>query len=73
MDKSVMANGTNGFACARLCPRAARAAKLAINAGIVKPVQFQEFAEAVKRGGCFWAVMNELPPGSVGSLRPKTP
>jgi CheY-like chemotaxis protein len=47
--------------------------QLGINAYIVKPVQFQEFVEAVKQVGAFWAVVNEPPPGSVRSLRPKTP
>jgi two-component system response regulator len=37
---------------------------LNINAYVVKPVKFQEFAEAVKQVGAFWAVLNELPPGS---------
>ena len=46
---------------------------LGVNAYIVKPVGFQEFVEAVKIVGAFWAVFNEPPPGSVPSLRPKTP
>jgi CheY-like chemotaxis protein len=47
--------------------------QLGVNAYIVKPVQFKEFVEAIKVVGAFWAVMNEPPPGSVGSSRPKTP
>ena len=47
--------------------------QLGVNAYIVKPVQFQEFVEAVKQVGVFWAVINEPPPGSKGSLRAKTP
>ena len=47
--------------------------QLGVNAYIVKPVQFQEFVEAVKQVGAFWAVVNEPPPGCVRSLRPKTP
>ena len=43
------------------------------NAYIVKPVVFQEFVEAVKAVGAFWAVVNEPPPGSVRALRPQTP
>ena len=39
--------------------------QLGVNAYIVKPVQFQEFVEAVKLVGAFWAVVNEPPPGSV--------
>jgi CheY-like chemotaxis protein len=46
--------------------------ELGVNAYIVKPVQFQEFVEAVKLLGAFWAVVNEPPPGSVGSGRGKT-
>jgi len=43
--------------------------QLGVNAYIVKPVQFQEFVEAVKLLGAFWAVVNEPPPGSVRSLQ----
>jgi CheY-like chemotaxis protein len=32
------------------------------NAYVVKPVDFQDFIEAVKQVGVFWAVINELPP-----------
>jgi len=35
---------------------------LGANAYVVKPVDFQEFIEAVKQVGVFWAVINELPP-----------
>jgi CheY-like chemotaxis protein len=45
--------------------------QLGVNAYIVKPVQFQEFVEAVKLIGAFWAVVNEPPPGSVRKLRAK--
>ena len=44
---------------------------LGVNAYIVKPVGFQEFVEAVKIVGAFWAVFNEPPPGSVLRLPPK--
>ena len=47
--------------------------QLGVNAYIVKPVQFQEFVEAVKMLGAFWAVVNEPPPGSLRLLRPRTP
>jgi CheY-like chemotaxis protein len=47
--------------------------QLGVNAYIVKPVQFQEFVEAVKLLGAFWAVVNEPPPGSTRSAGPKTP
>jgi CheY-like chemotaxis protein len=46
--------------------------QLGVNAYIVKPIQFTEFVEAIKVVGAFWAVMNEPPPGSVRSSRPKT-
>jgi two-component system, response regulator len=32
-----------------------------VNAYVVKPVQFQEFVEAIKHLGFFWAKLNELP------------
>jgi CheY-like chemotaxis protein len=47
--------------------------ELGANAYIVKPVGFKEFVEAVKQVGAFWAMLNEPPPGSVRSLRLKTP
>jgi CheY-like chemotaxis protein len=47
--------------------------ELGVNAYIVKPVGFPEFVEAVKQVGAFWAMFNEPPPGSVRSVRPKTP
>src|SRR5207302_871916 len=38
--------------------------KLGVNAYVVKPVDFQQFVDAVKQVGAFWAVLNEPPPGS---------
>lgn len=38
---------------------------LGVNAYVVKPVVFQEFIDAVKNLGLFWAVVNEPPPGSL--------
>jgi CheY-like chemotaxis protein len=38
---------------------------LGVNAYVVKPVAFQEFIDAVKSLGLFWAVVNEPPPGSL--------
>lgn len=35
---------------------------LGANAYVVKPVDFHAFAEAVKRLGVFWALVNEPPP-----------
>jgi DNA-binding NarL/FixJ family response regulator len=31
------------------------------NAYVVKPVQFQEFVEAIRHLGFFWAMLNEPP------------
>ena len=43
--------------------------KLGVNAYVVKPLQFHEFADAIRLVGAFWAVLNEPPPGST----PKAP
>jgi CheY-like chemotaxis protein len=43
--------------------------KLGVNAYVVKPVDFQQFIEAVKELGAFWAIINEPPPGSVGKAK----
>jgi response regulator of citrate/malate metabolism len=32
-----------------------------VNAFLVKPVDFQQFHEALKTLGVFWAVVNDLP------------
>ena len=40
--------------------------RLGVNAYVVKPVKFQDFVEAVKQVGAFWAVLNEPPPGAAG-------
>ena len=39
--------------------------KLGANAYVVKPVDFTNFVDAVKKLGMFWAIINEPPPGSV--------
>ncbi|HXD30892.1 MAG TPA: response regulator [Pyrinomonadaceae bacterium] len=36
--------------------------KLGVNAYVVKPVDFHQFVDAVKRIGVFWAMVNEPPP-----------
>ncbi len=36
--------------------------KLGVNAYVVKPVRFVEFAEAIKQIGMFWVLLNEQPP-----------
>ncbi|MEO8623332.1 MAG: response regulator [bacterium] len=38
-----------------------RSYELGVNAYVVKPVKFQDFFDAVKQVGAFWAVMNEVP------------
>lgn len=37
---------------------------LGVNAYVVKPVDFHEFLNAVKKLGVFWAMVNEPPPGT---------
>jgi CheY-like chemotaxis protein len=37
--------------------------RLGANAYVVKPVRFNEFVEAIKGIGVFWALINEPPPG----------
>lgn len=36
--------------------------KMGVNAYVVKPVDFHEFMDAVKKLGVFWAIVNEPPP-----------
>jgi CheY-like chemotaxis protein len=43
-------------------PDLKRCYELGANAYVVKPVDFEDFIEAVKQVGVFWAVINELPP-----------
>jgi CheY-like chemotaxis protein len=43
----------------------ARSYKLGVNAYVVKPVDFQEFVNAIKELGVFWGLINEPPPGSM--------
>lgn len=40
-----------------------RSYAIGVNAYVVKPVNFQDFIEAVKELGVFWALLNETPPG----------
>jgi len=42
-----------------------RSYSLGVNAYVVKPVEFQQFLDAVRELGIFWAVINEPPPGSI--------
>jgi CheY-like chemotaxis protein len=39
--------------------------QLGVNAYVVKPMKFQDFVEAVKQVGGFWALTNEAPLGSL--------
>lgn len=41
--------------------------QLGVNAYVVKPVEFEEFMQAVRTLGLFWAILNEPGPG-VGRL-----
>jgi CheY-like chemotaxis protein len=43
-------------------PDLKRSYELGANAYVVKPVDFQDFIQAVKEVGVFWAVINEVPP-----------
>ena len=45
--------------------------RLGVNAYVVKPVDFHEFARAVKELGIFWAIINEPPPGSIKNPKMK--
>lgn len=36
-----------------------------VNAYVVKPVQFEQFVQAVSELGMFWALINEPPPGTM--------
>lgn len=35
---------------------------LGVNSYVVKPVDFQQFVDSVKKLSCFWALINEPPP-----------
>jgi CheY-like chemotaxis protein len=35
--------------------------KLGVNAYVVKPVDFNQFIDAIKQMGAFWAILNEIP------------
>lgn len=40
--------------------------RLGVNSYVRKPVDFNEFVEAVRQVGLYWLVLNEGPPNSVG-------
>ena len=39
-----------------------RSYDLGVNAYVVKPVEFRQFTESVRKLSCFWALINEPPP-----------
>ena len=43
-------------------PDLIQAYELGVNAYVVKPVDFHQFADAVKQIGVFWTILNEMPP-----------
>ena len=45
-----------------------RSYDLGVNAFVVKPVDFNQFVEAIRNLGVFWAIVNEAPPMRAGSL-----
>jgi DNA-binding NarL/FixJ family response regulator len=45
-----------------------RSYELGANAYVVKPVKFNEFVNAVKQVGVFWAIINQ-PPGDQPGLK----
>lgn len=45
---------------------------LGVNAYVVKPVGFTEFATALKELGLFWAVVNQPPPGTAPGVVPRS-
>jgi CheY-like chemotaxis protein len=50
-----------------------RSDKFGANAYVVKPVMFQDFIEAIRALGAFWAVLNAPPPGSLKFRRQGRP
>lgn len=40
--------------------------ELGVNAYVVKPVDFQQFVDSVRKLSCFWVLVNEPPPGKRG-------
>jgi CheY-like chemotaxis protein len=47
-----------------------RSYEFGANAYVVKPVNFNDFVNAVKQVGTFWALTNEPPPGGQPSVKP---
>jgi two-component system response regulator len=42
--------------------------RLGVNSYVRKPVDFNEFVEAVRQVGLYWLVLNEVPPGKGGNF-----
>ena len=42
--------------------------RLGVNSYVRKPVDFNEFVEAVRQVGLYWLVLNEAPPAMGGGL-----
>lgn len=42
--------------------------KLGVNAYVVKPVNFNDFIDAVKTLGIFWGIINQPPPGTLRNV-----
>ena len=49
-------------------PDLLRCYELGANAYVVKPIDFHEFVDVIKQVGLFWAVVNQLPPGSLPAI-----
>lgn len=47
-------------------PDIQRAYRLGVNSYIVKPVEFEKFADAMTQVGLYWLLLNEPPPSLVG-------
>jgi CheY-like chemotaxis protein len=45
-------------------PDLAQSYSLGVNAYVVKPVDFQQFFDAVKQVGAFWGILNQPPPAA---------
>jgi CheY-like chemotaxis protein len=50
-------------------PDLAKSYELGANAYVVKPVEFEQFAAAIKQVGAFWAILNEAPPGTANMMK----